>query len=232
MSRVSNGRGVAVRRTSIIRKITSYPADKWMSFIETYETIDWDRFHQTGIPIGVVMNMLYFCARAYSNLKLGVAFWLQCTLCFLSIWNTIYFFQRKKKYQIRHFQQDNPPYSVNLRLVDDYFELNQWDLSLFNRNLFCTFSPIQILMLNFFKVTIYNFCILCLVPMVLLFVFDRMQELNQDNQIVFGHVLREYNVKFVYPNLNPNTKEQGVGPEETYWANPYKKQKNIFQSYE
>ncbi|KAJ2853106.1 hypothetical protein FB639_006596, partial [Coemansia asiatica] len=92
---------------------------------------------------------------------------------------------------------------IDDQIQGEIWELALWMPSTFNRNLFCWYSPVQLLILSFMNGTNW-FYIIPLAAAVacqctyLVFAYTTMVK---DKQILFGEVYNEYNQKFVNPRV-------------------------------
>ncbi|CAO3567302.1 unnamed protein product [Mortierella alpina] len=124
--------------------------------------------------------------------------------------------------QIVDFQQDGSHWSYRFpgRLIYPYispfirgakpqenrrqiWELSVWNPSILCRNLFCWYSPAQVLIMA--GLNSDNFHIFLplsvMVAMQVYILVSVYQSYVRDKQIIFGEVCREYNTKFVYPKV-------------------------------
>ncbi|KAJ1726222.1 hypothetical protein LPJ61_005338 [Coemansia biformis] len=86
---------------------------------------------------------------------------------------------------------------------DEIWELSLWTPPMFSRNLFCWYSPVQLLVLSFMDGSNWYY-ILPLAAAVAgqcTFVVFAYSTLVKDKQILFGEVHNEYNQKFVNPRV-------------------------------
>lgn len=94
-------------------------------------------------------------------------------------------------------------------------ELVPWDPPRFHLDLFCLFSPIQVMLLH--NVTRENVSYVLLFAICLsaqtFYLARSFLGLIQDRRIIDTEVLREYNVKFVNPRLFMEKRDVGVGTE-------------------
>ncbi|KAF9953821.1 hypothetical protein BGZ72_005115 [Mortierella alpina] len=83
------------------------------------------------------------------------------------------------------------------------WELSVWNPSILCRNLFCWYSPAQVLIMA--GLNSENFHIFLplsvMVAMQVYVLVSVYQSYVKDKQIIFGEVCREYNTKFVYPKV-------------------------------
>ncbi|KAF9110747.1 hypothetical protein BGX27_005922 [Mortierella sp. AM989] len=83
------------------------------------------------------------------------------------------------------------------------WEMSVWDPSILSRNLFCWYSPAQVLiMAGMNSENLHIFLPLSIiVGLQVHFLISVYQSYVKDKQILFGEVNREYNAKFVYPRI-------------------------------
>ncbi|PIA19673.1 hypothetical protein COEREDRAFT_95181 [Coemansia reversa NRRL 1564] len=85
----------------------------------------------------------------------------------------------------------------------EIWELALWTPSTFSRNLFCWYSPMQLLLLSFMDSTNWYYILPLAVAVAAqcTFVVFAYSTLVKDKQILYGEVQNEYNQMFVYPNI-------------------------------
>ncbi|KAF9569909.1 hypothetical protein EC968_002434 [Mortierella alpina] len=124
--------------------------------------------------------------------------------------------------QMVDFQQDESHWSYRFpgRLIYPYispfirggkpqenkrqiWELSVWNPSILCRNLFCWYSPAQVLiMAGLNSENFHIFLPLSVMVAIQVYVLVSVyQSYVKDKQIIFGEVCREYNTKFVYPKV-------------------------------
>ncbi|KAJ1942853.1 hypothetical protein GGF37_002924 [Kickxella alabastrina] len=92
---------------------------------------------------------------------------------------------------------------VDDRVQGEIWELSMWTPSIFSRNLFCWYSPVQLLILAFMNGSNW-FYILPLAAAVAgqcTFLVVSYTTMVKDKQILFSEVYNEYNQKFVHPRV-------------------------------
>ncbi|ORZ35447.1 hypothetical protein BCR44DRAFT_1513232 [Catenaria anguillulae PL171] len=96
----------------------------------------------------------------------------------------------------------------------DILELHAWDLSVFHKNVFCLFSPIQLYMLHFIQFDMYSFPLLGLLPAMLYLLIRQYDQLVKDRAIISGAMFYEYNVRLVHPRLFYQRADTAVGGDD------------------
>ncbi|KAF9896861.1 hypothetical protein BX616_006623 [Lobosporangium transversale] len=83
------------------------------------------------------------------------------------------------------------------------WEMSVWNPSILSRNLFCWYSPAQVLILIFMDGENFHmfFPLSIIVALQVHFLVSVYQSYVKDKQILFGEVQREYNAKFVHPRI-------------------------------
>ncbi|KAJ2482910.1 hypothetical protein IWW56_000752 [Coemansia sp. RSA 2131] len=92
--------------------------------------------------------------------------------------------------------------------IDDQIQGEIWELSIwtpvtFSRNLFCWYSPVQLLILSFMNGSnwYYILPLAAAVAVQCTFIVVTYSRLVKDKQILFGEMYNEYNEKFVNPRV-------------------------------
>ncbi|KAF8933991.1 Nuclear rim protein 1 [Dissophora ornata] len=100
---------------------------------------------------------------------------------------------------IAPFIKGSKPQEVKLQV----WQMSLWNPSILSRNLFCWYSPAQVLiMLGMDSDNIHVFLPLSIVvAMQVHFLVSVYQSYVKDKQVLFGEVHREYNDKFVHPRI-------------------------------
>ncbi|KAI9223370.1 hypothetical protein BC828DRAFT_403206 [Blastocladiella britannica] len=105
-----------------------------------------------------------------------------------------------------------------LRSSNEYgvtvWELNAWDISVFHRNLFCLFSPLQVYVLHFIEMKFTTLPLLVMIPATLMLVIQSYTQHLHDRQLLAASMLQEYNVRFVMPRLMPPRADEAVGDDQ------------------
>ncbi|KAG0054720.1 hypothetical protein BGZ83_010615 [Gryganskiella cystojenkinii] len=95
------------------------------------------------------------------------------------------------------------------------WEMSLWDPSVLSRNLFCWFSPAQVLIMAAMNAD--NFHIFVPLSVVVAaqvhFVVAVYQTYVKDKQILFGEVCREYDNKFVHPRVFVRKYDKSISTE-------------------
>ncbi|KAJ2726985.1 hypothetical protein GGI07_000102 [Coemansia sp. Benny D115] len=108
---------------------------------------------------------------------------------------------------------------VDDKIQGEIWELSLWIPSTFSRNLFCWYSPVQLLILAFMNGSNW-FYILPLAAAVAgqcTFLVFSYTTLVKDKQILFGEVYNEYNQKFVHPRVFAPKRDVATSTSED-WA--------------
>ncbi|KAJ2842161.1 hypothetical protein IWW36_006010, partial [Coemansia brasiliensis] len=108
--------------------------------------------------------------------------------------------------------------------IDDQIQGEIWELSLwtpttFSRNLFCWYSPVQLLILSFMNGSnwYYILPLAAAVAVQCTFIVFTYSRLVKDKQILFGEMHNEYNEKFVNPRVFAPKAEAATSTMED-WA--------------
>ncbi|KAF9983257.1 hypothetical protein BGZ65_002002 [Modicella reniformis] len=95
------------------------------------------------------------------------------------------------------------------------WEMTVWNPSIINRNLFCWYSPAQVLItlgMNTDNFHIF-FPLSVAVALQVYFLVSIYQSYVKDKQILFAEVHHEYNVKFVHPRLSVWKEDKQISTE-------------------
>ncbi|KAI9178757.1 hypothetical protein H9P43_005419 [Blastocladiella emersonii ATCC 22665] len=147
---------------------------------------------------------------------------IQAALALVSVANAVYFFMRRRKYQLLLVDERTPPRSRNARQVPadpkdptgpTAWELNAWDISVFHRNVFCLFSPVQVFIAHFIEFSFSTALLFAVLPVMLLFLMRMFEDLVHDRNLIAGHMFHEYNVRLVYPRLFVAKAETAAGAD-------------------
>ncbi|KAJ1667157.1 hypothetical protein IW140_001589 [Coemansia sp. RSA 1813] len=105
------------------------------------------------------------------------------------------------------------------QIQGEIWELSLWEPPIFSRNLFCWYSPMQILVMSFMDGSNWYY----ILPLSAAagaqssFIVRQFSVLVKDKQILFGEVYNEYNEKFVHPRVFASKKDVGTSTMED-WA--------------
>ncbi|KAJ1737491.1 hypothetical protein LPJ72_000462 [Coemansia sp. Benny D160-2] len=105
------------------------------------------------------------------------------------------------------------------QIQGEIWELSLWEPPVFSRNLFCWYSPVQILIMSFMDGSNWYY----ILPLAAAagaqssFLVRQFSVLVKDKQILFGEVYNEYNEKFVHPRVFAPKKDAGTSTMED-WA--------------
>ncbi|KAJ1996215.1 hypothetical protein GGI25_002205 [Coemansia spiralis] len=107
---------------------------------------------------------------------------------------------------------------VDDQIQGEVWELSLWTPSTFSRNLFCWYSPVQLLVMSFMDGSnwYYILPLAAAVAVQCSFVVREYSVLVKDKQILFGEVYNEYNDKFVHPRVFPSTRDVGTSTMEDW----------------
>ncbi|KAJ2552742.1 hypothetical protein EV175_003196 [Coemansia sp. RSA 1933] len=105
------------------------------------------------------------------------------------------------------------------QIQGEIWELSVWEPPIFSRNLFCWYSPIQVLVMWFMDGSnwYYILPLAAAVGAQSSFIVRQYSVLVKDKQILFGEVYNEYNEKFVHPRVFASKKDVGTSTMED-WA--------------
>ncbi|KAJ1903192.1 hypothetical protein LPJ81_003186, partial [Coemansia sp. IMI 209127] len=105
------------------------------------------------------------------------------------------------------------------QIQGEIWELSLWEPPIFSRNLFCWYSPMQILVMSFMSGSnwYYILPLAAAVGAQSSFIVRQYSVLVKDKQILFGEVYNEYNEKFVHPRVFASKKDVGTSTMED-WA--------------
>ncbi|KAL7750805.1 hypothetical protein RI367_003762 [Sorochytrium milnesiophthora] len=102
---------------------------------------------------------------------------------------------------------------ANSRLV---WQLSMWDPPIFALNLFCCFSPAQVMLLHRFQFSSFlsDLGLLILLPAMFIALAYKYRGLVNDKQIIFGQVYREYHTKLVNPRIFVRKETIAIGTDD------------------
>ncbi|KAF9132041.1 hypothetical protein BGW39_000900 [Mortierella sp. 14UC] len=166
---------------------------------------------------------------------------LQYILVAISFVNAIWLFRSKKNYTLLHKSLEERPSTSSAKMVEfqhdeshcypfisifmrgpkpeenkrQVWELSLWNPSILSRNLFCWYSPAQVLILAL--MTPDNFYVFfplsIIVALQVHFLVSVYQSYVKDKEILFGEVYNEYNTKFVHPTIFVRKYDKAVSTE-------------------
>ncbi|KAF9981128.1 hypothetical protein BGZ75_007611 [Mortierella antarctica] len=202
-----NRRPRIVKRAPLWRRIISAPEDYLTKLENDIRALDWDML-QEGFswPLALGLNLMLV------SVKLG--YWLDDPMAnvptvlkydrsysspkallpgFATLWPLVSY------PYISPFIRGAKP-QENKRQI---WELSVWNPSILCRNLFCWYSPAQVLiMAGLNSDNFHIFLPLSVMVAIQVYILVSVyQSYVKDKQIIFGEVCREYNTKFVYPKV-------------------------------
>ncbi|KAF9928950.1 hypothetical protein FBU30_002006 [Linnemannia zychae] len=181
-----------------------------------------------NVPAVLKQDRLYYSKKSMYPGFVTLLAALQYILVAISFVNAIWLFRSKKNYTLLLRDLDERPSSSSAKIVEfqqdeshwsfkfpgkfiskpeeskrQVWELSLWNPSILSRNLFCWYSPAQVLILAF--MTSDNFYVFfplsIAVALQIHFLVSVYQSYVKDKEILFSEVYNEYNAKFVHPTV-------------------------------